>query len=162
MKQKKQVQKPKSEVFEQRLDFYWQYIALYSVVLLVYGVVKGSLEEGTITLVLTDPIVALLSLFIVISALSMLINYYKNKTIIVGADFIIFKSRFGEKEYKINDIIKINVGNEKLIKVRRGSYRVIKIKLATRKWMLKIRPSTFWDESGLVQAVSNLKKNLNR
>ena len=34
--------------FVQRLDFYWQYISAYFVVLLIYGIAKGSIDEGTI------------------------------------------------------------------------------------------------------------------
>jgi hypothetical protein len=152
--------KSKNLEFSQRLDFYWQYIAVYSVILLIYGLLKGTIKEFTIRLVLYDPIVILLGLFIMASALSMLFNYYRQKKIIIGPDFIIFKTRLREKKFLAKDITHISVGREKLIKVRRGAFRIIKIKLANRKRILRIRPSSFYEEDELVASFTRFKRRI--
>ena len=63
--------------FVQRLDFYWQYISAYSIVLFIYGIAKGSIDEGTITMRWQDPVVLLLFVFMVLSSLFLLYNFLK-------------------------------------------------------------------------------------
>ena len=157
----KQEHKPKNESYSRRLDFYWQFIAVYAVALIVYSLLRGSIAEGSFTIVLTDPVVILLSLFIIGTSVGLMVNYYKKNEVIIGKDFIIFKSRFREKKYTVNEIIRIAIGKEKITKVR-GAYHVIKIKLNTRKRIVRIRPSSFWNEHELVKSVTVLKKSINK
>jgi len=152
----------KDKVFIQRLDFYWQYIAIYTIVLLIYSILKGTIARGTLTVVVYDPIVILLLIFILSSFLPLLVNFYKKRTIIVGLDYIIFKSRFREKKYSLTDIISISVARVKQIKVRRGTYRIIKVQVQKRRLPVRIRPSSFWNEHDLVESIGRLKKALNK
>jgi hypothetical protein len=64
-----QVDEHKEHIFEYRLDFYWQFISAYFVALLIYGVVKGSIDQGYITMKWTDPVVLLMLFFIVLASL---------------------------------------------------------------------------------------------
>ncbi len=157
---KENIVKETKKVFTQRLDFYLQYIALYSVILLVYSVIKGSIDEGTLTLALTDPIVLLLAALVIGSSISMIYNYYRGLSIIIGEDYITFKSRFREKSYTLDNIIFIHFAREKLLKTQGTTFRVIKIKIKSRKMAVKIRPGLFWDEEKLVQSLGTLKSNL--
>lgn len=158
----KQAMKAKNEEFKQRRDFYWQYIAVYAVVLIIYSVLRGTLRHDTISVVITDPIVILLAAFIVTTLIGLLISYYKNKTIIIGPDFVIFKTRFREKKFTQKEIKNILIGKEKLFKVRRGVFKVIKIILDGKRKVIRIRPSTYERESEIVEAFARLKKNINR
>lgn len=162
MTTQQQILKPKTEKFNKRLDFYWQYTTLYLVVLLIYTVIRGTISEGKFEVVIYDPIVVLLLIFVVASGLSLLYNYNRKLSIIIGADFIIFKSRFREKKYTISDIKAIHLGREKLLKVRRGAYKIIKIMLNGKRHVIRIRPSSFWNEDELVNAVTRLKKAINK
>jgi hypothetical protein len=150
----------KGEEFSHRLDFYWQYIGVYAIVLLIYSLFRGTIEEGTFTLKVRDPIVILLVVFIVGSAIPLLISYYKQNKIIIGIDYIIFKTRFREKKYMLNEIQRINLGKERLFKMRRGAMRVVKIKLKNRIRVIRIRPSSYWNEEELLQSLIRLKKAL--
>ncbi len=154
--------KPKNEEFRQRRDFYWQYIAVYAIILIIYSVLRGTLRHDTISVVITDPIVILLVAFIFTTTIGLLISYYKNKTIIIGNDFVIFKTRFREKKFTNKEIINILIGKEKLFKVRRGFFKVIKIVLDGKRRVIRIRPSTYERESEIIEAFSRLKKNINR
>jgi hypothetical protein len=160
--EKQKTVRNKDKVFIQRLDFYWQYIAIYAIILLIYSILKGSISKGTLTLVVYDPIVILLLIFILSSFLPLLVHYYKQKSIIVGPDFIIFKSRFREKRYSVSDIISISMARVKQIKVRRGTYRIIKVQVQKRRLPVRIRPSSFWNEHDLVESIGRLKKALNK
>ncbi len=158
----KTVIKPKFEEFHQRRDFYWQYIAVYSVVLIIYSILRGSLRHDTISVVITDPIVILLSAFIVITFLGLILSYYKNKTIIIGNDFVIFKTRFKENKFTQKEIKSIIIGKEKLFKVRRGVFKVIRIIIDNKRKIIRVRPSSYERESEFVEAFAKLKRNINR
>jgi hypothetical protein len=151
--------KQTEEYFTPRLDFYWQSISVYAIVLIIYSILRGSIENWEMKIILIDPVVILLSLFIVGSALGLIFNLYKNKTIIIGKDFIVFKSRFGERKYLLNDIQRISLGKEKIFQFR-GAHRMIRIKLNDRPRLLKIRPSSFWDDRKLVNSMTRLRKSL--
>jgi hypothetical protein len=154
----KPVQKP-VETFHQRLDFYWQSIAIYAVVLLLYGLFKGSLEKGEFTIALYDPVVILMSLFMLASAIGLAVNYYKNKSVTVGKDYLIFRTRLHEKRFTAGDIIRIGIKREKPMKMH-NRFSVIKIKVKSRRRVIRIRPSSFWNEPELIHSVIQLKKNL--
>ncbi|HYF03132.1 MAG TPA: hypothetical protein VEC36_07140 [Patescibacteria group bacterium] len=142
-----------------QLDFYWQAIAVYAVALLGYILLKGTISEYTLSVVLYDPIVVLLLLFISGSALGMLINWWARREIIVGPDFISFKNRIRERKFTARDILKIHVGNEHDMPVR-GRFKTIKIRTTHRRRPLRIRPGSYSDERGLTQAILRLKRNL--
>ncbi|MBM2813295.1 MAG: hypothetical protein HW421_57 [Ignavibacteria bacterium] len=149
------------ESFSKRLDFYWRSIAVYSIILIVYSLLRGSFEYNQLTMEINEPLVILLAFFICCTAIMLFINYYKRLSIIIGKDFITFKSRFREKIYRVADIQKIALGKDRINRLR-VTHRVIKIKLNNRRKSLKIRPSSFLNEGRLVQSIARLKKDLNK
>ncbi len=155
-------QKLKEKRFDQRLDFYWQYLSVYAIILVAYSILKGSIKEGSITIAVSDPIVILLSALVIFSLVSLLYNLYKRRSITTGPDYIIFHSRFGTKQFFLKDIKSISVGREKMIKVRRGMYKVIRMRVASRRMAIRIRPSLFWKELKLVEEIARLKKDLKK
>jgi hypothetical protein len=148
-----------TQTFFYQLDFYWQAIAVYAVALLAYILLKGTISEYTLSVVLYDPLVILLLLFIIGSAIGLLINWWARREIIVGPDFISFKNRIRERTYTANDILRIHVGSDHETKVR-GKFKTIRIRTSHRRRALRIRPGTYNDEKGLTQAILRLKKNL--
>ena len=148
--------------FHRRNDFYWKSIAIYSMILIVYSLIRGSFgANNTINVVVLDPVVILLAIFILVSTFSLIMSYYKNLSISINKDSIIFKTRNREKIYKILDIDKIAYGREKLFR-RKGVYGVIKIKLMNRRRILRIRPSSFWEERALIASLGKFKKDNNK
>ena len=103
---------PATQTFFYQLDFYWQAIAVYAVALLAYILLKGTISEYTLSVVLYDPLVILLLLFIAGSAIGLLINWWAQREIIVGPDFISFKNRIRERTYALQDILRIYVGSD--------------------------------------------------
>ena len=155
------LQKKEIQTFTQRLDFYWQFFGVYAVALIVYSALKGSLVNYTFSIVLKDPVVILLAFFIFITVISFALNFYKKRSIIVGINYIIFKSRLGEKKYFFDDILRIAVGKEKVMRIKKR-YPVIKISLKNRRRIIRIRPSSFWNDKELVHAFTHLKKQFSR
>ncbi|MFC2130467.1 hypothetical protein ACFLSQ_03445 [Bacteroidota bacterium] len=152
-------QELKQKIYERRLDFYWQFIAVYSVALLIYVIMKGTIIENTISFSFYDPVVLLLSLFIIATAISLLYQFYKKRSIILDIDFITLKTRFREKKYTLDMIRRITLSKDRRIRVKRP-VRVIKIRLQNRRMPVRIRPSAFWNDSSLVQELMKIKKNI--
>ena len=145
--------------YSQTIDFYWKSISFYSIVLILYSLMAGSIEEGTLSLKLADPFVILLSIIIVASAISMLSRFYGERAITVTDEGIQFSNRFREKFYSLSQIEGIDFARERIFRTRRR-YSVIKIKVANKIMPIRIRPSAFDEENGLVEDLKRLKSLL--
>ncbi len=153
--------KPKQTVYERKLDFYWRFLSIYTISLLVYSILKGSMENWTISIVLRDPLVILLIIFIIVTLGGLLFNFYKNANIIIGKDYIIFKTRFREKKYSFNEINKIIIGKDKAIRIKSSS-PFIKFFVTGRRTSIRIRPSSYQNEKNLIHDIQVFKKSFNR
>ncbi len=147
--------------FVQRLDFYWQYISAYSIVLFIYGIAKGSIDEGTITMRWQDPVVLLLFVFMVLSSLFLLYNFLKKKSIVIGEDFIQFRTRTKERTYKTEDIQKIYIGKYHKAQLP-VTFRIIKIRVKSRKYLIRFRPSNYWNDKELLHKINELKQAIEK
>lgn len=150
----------KEKQFSKRLDFYWKYIAVYAIAVIIYALLRGSFEEWTITVMLFDPLVILLLVFIIFTILGLFIEYSKKQILIVGNDYLLLINRFRKRNINRQIIKKI------IIKRVRAKYSakfmIIRIYLTTRRRPIIIRPSSYWNESDLINSISILKKNLNK
>ncbi len=145
-------------IFEKRNDFYWKSIAIYSIVLIIYSLLRGTFEEGYLTLKIYDPIVILLALIILISAIRYLLTFWKSPKILISKDTIVFKTRYYEKKFNPQNILKIVFSKERIQNLK-GSLRVIKIYVVGRKKPYRIRPNTFWNSNELFGALLTFKKS---
>lgn len=145
--------------FLYRLDYYWKAIACYAIALPVYALLRGSIIENTFTLVINDPVLILLLLIIVIACLFVLGNAFMRRSVVVGGTFITFRNRFRERTFTRDDIASISIARETAINVPRA-YRVIRIRLKHRRRQLRIRPSLYVDDTELIQALAQLKREL--
>lgn len=153
-----QTPKLEEKVFSHRIDFYWQAIAMYSVALVAYSLLRGTIAEGQLSVTLKDPIVLLLGAFVVVTGIGALISQYMKRKIIVRDDAIIIRNRFREKIVTLSQIQRISFGREK--RFERGAYRIIKVRIAERRRLMRIRPSAYDNEPGLVTALLHLKKSI--
>lgn len=148
--------------FKVRIDFYWQAVALYALTLIAYIVVRAlwesTLQQGIVTVVLTDPIVVLLGAFVIGSSLVLLFNWLARRTIVVKEHGITFTSRFHERTFTSDEIERIAFGRDQRIKVR-GMFSIVKIKIANRRRPLRIRTALYDDEQGLIAAIMTLRKH---
>lgn len=150
----------KEKQFSKRLDFYWKYIAVYSIAIIIYALLRGSFDEWTFTVMLLDPLVLLLFVFIVFTILGLGIEYSKKQILIVGNDYLTLINRFRKRNINRQIIKRI------IIRRVRAKYstklRIIRIYLTTRRRPIIIRPSSYWNDSELVDSITTLKKNINK
>ena len=142
--------------FQARLDIYWQSLAVYAVALVVYSLFKGSIEAGTFSVALYDPMVMLLSGFVVMSAVALAARWYLRPTVIVSGEAIILRNRMRQRRFAVADITRIAFGRGG--RTRLARYRVIKIKVAGRRRTVRIRPSLFADDRELTATIADLKR----
>jgi hypothetical protein len=150
-----------NKVFNQRLDFYWQSIAVYAIVVCAYIATKVIVKNIAIADAFHDPIVILLSFFIVYSLVSFVSKFYRLKTIIIGENNITFRNRFRETSYDLDNIERIFIGKERKFNSKQR-YRIIKIKLKNRITAIRIRPSTYWDDAELLESITHLKQKISK
>jgi hypothetical protein len=149
----------KEKMFSQSIDFYWRSTAVYAVILIVYSLMIGSIEQGTLTLKIMDPVVILLSLIIIVTSINMISRYYRQRTIIIGTDYIRLKSRFGTKTFSRAQIQEIIFTREKIFRTRR-KYSILKIKIFNKKNPIRIRPSAFEKKEELIAEIHKLESKL--
>lgn len=143
--------------FRYRVNTYWQSLSVYAVTLIVYAVIRALWDttlqqDGLVSIVLTDPVVVLLSAFVLWSAAALIFNSIADRRIAVGETGITFTSKFHERTFVGAEIERISVGRDKRIKVR-GVFSVIKMRVKNRRRTLRIRPALYHDEHALVEAI---------
>lgn len=145
--------------FEQRLDYYWQYNLIYFVILLVYTSIRGLMSEDFVKFITHDSLIMLFLIIISFSLLNLLVKKYRKNSIIVGENFIIFKNRFRQKEYKLENIQEIRFYKEKIFKTRE-ILGLFKIKIKNKKRIIRLRATSYWDDKALHKKLVILKRNL--
>lgn len=145
------------KVFNQRLDFYYQTIAIYSIIIVIYSILRGSIEGGTLTVRLLDPITILLALFIFGTAIALLVESVNRRSIIIGKNYIIFRVGKKEKRYDLTDIERIAIATEKTFRFR-SHYRNALIKFSGRKRPLRLRFTSYENEKELYEEIVKFKK----
>ncbi|MCX8054293.1 MAG: hypothetical protein N3A67_01305 [Ignavibacteria bacterium] len=145
------------KIYPQRLDFYYQTIAIDAIVLVLYSILRGTIEGGFITIRLLDPISILLALFIVATTVSLIIHLIKRRFIVIGDDYIIFRVGKKERKYKFSDIERIIIKYEKSIRIR-SKYKIALIKLPERKRYLRLRFSSYQNDDKLFEDIVHIKK----
>lgn len=92
-------QQNNGKIFMQRLNYYWQSIAIYAVALVLYAILKGTVQEGELSMSVDDPLVMLLFAFVIMSGLGLLFALYMRRSIIITADSITFGAVTEKKQY---------------------------------------------------------------
>ncbi len=146
-------------IFKQNLDYYWKSLAVYSVIFIFYAVLIGSFRDGTLKVVLTNPIVILLGLITLTTLLSLMYRWWRARAIIFSNSSITFKSRFSTKEYPFTAIKMIIFTRERIFRTKR-EFGVLKFVIEGRKRNIRVRPSSFDDEYKLIQTLKELKARL--
>jgi hypothetical protein len=159
---KHQQKQSSDNIFVKRIDFYWQFTSIYAVVLLAYLLIRGATSDDAFssTLLLKDPMSIMLAVFTLAAAIGMIVGIYKKHTIIIGKDFIIFRTRFREKKYQRDDMVSISFSRKKITRFP-TAHKLVKIRLKERNRIIRIRPSSFWNEKQLMDSIFELKHRLN-
>jgi len=144
--------------YRYKVDFYWKSLAMYGAALMVYAVLKGTIDEKTLSITLTDPIKILLACFVLISSLSLIINHHARRVILIGKDNITFQNRYRSRTFEAKDIRSIILVKDKRFRV--NTLSAIKIDLHGRRRPIRLRPSLFEHEYALIHDIKLLKQHI--
>lgn len=127
--------------FRYTYTFLYQSVAVYATTLAAYLVIRGFLIEKEFSIVLTDPVLFLLSVIIIVSALAIIYNMWLHRRIRISADKIVLESRL--RQFAIE---RANVSSIRRSLSRENGFPktpVIIFRLKDRKRPLRIRTYNF-------------------
>lgn len=149
-------------VYKYKLDFYYKSLIIYFVTLISYILIKGNFTHATFEVVIKDPIIYIIIIFIIFFLTVLLTNAIRAREIIIDDRRIIFRNRFGQREVGINEILNVKFSREKKMrKEEKSTVRIVKLKLKDRKRFLRIRLSDFQNETGLVNEFRSISRKMN-
>jgi hypothetical protein len=127
--------------YRARLDFLYQSIAVYAVVLIGYLIVRSTAATEAFPTLWQDPLMILLSAIIVVSAIALAYNLFMSRQIEIAGDAIQFHSRARERRIAKSDLAYVQFGPR--FRRARSPIRVVRLKLKHRKRPIRIRLANF-------------------
>lgn len=148
-------------IYKYKLDFYYKSLIIYLVTLIAYILIKGRFMHERFEVVIRDPIIYIIALFIIFFLIVLLSNAIRAREIIIDDNQIIFKNRFGQRKVGLNEILNIRFSREKRRQnEERSDVRIVKLRLSQRKRLLRIRLNDFQDERDLKNEFLSISKKL--
>ncbi|MFH0988710.1 MAG: hypothetical protein V1799_01700 [bacterium] len=147
------------KVFKYKLDFYYMQSLSYLLVFFLYAGVKGSFFEDHFMFVFKDPIVYIMSFFVVISLATLLLNLFRNRNLVITEDRITFRSRKKERQIKIADIEWMYIGREALVQTA-GRFQMIILKRKSRRRLIRIRVGRYEHSHELIAEMERIAQHV--
>jgi hypothetical protein len=143
-------------IFRYNMSFYYQSTIIYFIVFALYLIIRGEIVDNSYTLVIKDPILYLLAIIVVVSILTLLLNFYKNRHIEISQNGIVFLSRSKRKELPSNKIESIRLTKQRRV-AQSKAFQLIILKVKSRKRRLLIRPTDYENFDELIKRFQELK-----
>jgi len=145
------------KVFKYKLDFYYQQALLYLLVFLLYAGIKGSFFEDQFRFVFRDPIVYIMIFFVFVALVTLLLNLFRERKLVITEDRLIFHSRKREREILVSDIEWMHIGREMLVQTA-GHFQLIVFKLRDRKRLFRIRVGRYEHDRELIEEMERISR----
>ena len=143
------------KIFKYKLDFYYQSALIYLVFMILYGGIRGNFVEAKLQYVLDDPLMYVIMFFVVISFVTLGLNYIRDRRLIITADAIVFKNRWHERRVAVQEIEWMHVGREARVQTS-GRFQVIVIKLKGRRRPFRIRVGRYERDRELIHEMNRI------
>lgn len=147
--------------FKYKLDFYYQQTLIYLSALVLYSGIRGSFIENQFSFVFNDPIVFIFIIFFFISLVTLFLNVYRNRKLIVYEDRIVFHSRSREREIPLTDIEWMHIGRERSVQTA-GRFQLVIFKVRGRRWSYRIRVGRYERDRELVAEMETIAAKVPR
>jgi hypothetical protein len=141
--------------FKYKLDFYYQSALIYLVTLIVYGGIRGNFVEAKFQYVLNDPLMYVIVFFVLLSLVTLGLNYLRDRRLIVTGESIVFKNRWGERRIAVSEIEWMHIGREARVRTS-GRFQVIVFKLKEKRRLFRVRVGRYEREKELVAEMNRL------
>ena len=147
--------------YKYNLDFYYKSLLLYMIFLICYVLLKGSFGDDKFEVVLKDPLIYVVSIFILFFLVVVISAYIRRRVIVFEVDRFLIRNRFGERVILFSDIISMKFSRKRGERKYRSSVRMVKLKLRGRKRLLRIRLGEFENDIKLYKEFHDINKKLN-
>jgi len=141
------------KTFRYKLDFYYQSALIYLLTLIAYGGIRGSFVEARFEYILNDPVVYVIVFFVMMSFVTLGLNYLRNRRLIIAGDTLIFKHRWHERRINAGEIEWIHIGREAYVQTS-GRFQVIVFKMKGMRRLFRIRVGRYEKEKELVSEMN--------
>jgi len=142
-------------IYSYKLDFYYQQTLIYLATFILYVVIRGTLVEDQFTVIVRDPLIYIIALFVLIAAVVLLLNRLRDRKLIVRADELVFHSRRRERRLPVVDIEWMHIGRERLVQTA-GRYQVVVVKIRGRRRPYRIRIGRYEREAELLAQMEQI------
>ncbi|MBN1449075.1 MAG: hypothetical protein JXA28_14205 [Bacteroidetes bacterium] len=146
-------------IFKRRNDFYYMTLLVYVAFLALYILITGTVTSETVLFGFRDPVVYVIAIFILHALVMLLSNMVRNRRLVLTEDSMIFRSRFGERRIPLRDIERITLKRDRS-KPNDGSFAVIKLHVADRRRVLRIRVANYEHEKELYQLLKKMQHGM--
>jgi len=147
------------KVFKYKLDFYYQQALIYLATLLLYVGIKGSVIEDQFVFVFRDPIVYIIMFFVAVSIVVLILNWIRDRKLIVTEDKIIFHHRYHERVIHLSDIEWMHIGREMLVQTA-GRFQMVVFKMKGRLRLFRIRVGRYERDRELVAEMERIAERV--
>lgn len=148
---------PHEQVFMRRHDFYYQVLLVYLVFGVAYVLVTGTVTDDTVQFGFRDPVVYIIGAFMLHAVVMLAVNLARSPRLVVGDDRLVFRTRYAEKTVLFADIQKVLLTRERRRFDDLG-FAVAKLRLASRRRLLRIRVTHYERERELYQIFRDLRR----
>ena len=147
------------KTFKYKLDFYYLQALIYLVTLVLYGGIRGNFIEREFHYVLNDPIMYVIVFFVLMSFITLGLNYIRNRRLIITDDAFVFKHRWQERRIPFAEIEWMHIGREPGVQTG-GRFQVIVFKLKERRRVFRIRVGRYERERDLVAEMARIASHV--
>lgn len=147
------------KVFRYKLDFYYQSALIYLLTLIAYGGIRGSFVEARFEYILDDPVVYVIVFFVLMSFVTLWLNYLRNRRLIITGDTLVFKYRWHERRINVREIEWIHIGREAHVQTS-GRFQVIVFKMKGTRRLFRIRVGRYEKEKELVTEMNQFASQI--
>ncbi|HCV42047.1 MAG TPA: hypothetical protein DGH68_01080, partial [Bacteroidetes bacterium] len=127
--------------------------------LILYGGIRGNFVEKKFEYVLNDPLTYVIVFFVLMSLVALLLNYIRNRRLIIVDDMIIFKNRWRERRISASDLEWIHIGREAGVQTS-GRFQVIMFRMKGRRRIVRIRVGRYEREKELVAEMHRIAEHI--
>ena len=149
----------REKVFKYKLDFYYLSTLIYLVTLILYGGIRGNFVEKKFEYVLTDPLMYVIVFFVLMSLVTLVLNYLRNRRLIIVGDTVVFKNRWRERRISASDMEWIHIGREVGVQTS-GRFQAIMFKIKGRRRVVRIRVGRYEREKELIGEMQRIATHI--
>lgn len=147
------------KVFKYKLDFYYQQSILYLLTMIVYIGIRGTFDFAKLPTLKSDPILYIIILFVLVSLISLILNKYRDRKLIINENQLIFHRKDRQHVIPFSDIEWVYIGREKSIQIA-GRSQVMIFKIKERYRLFRIRIGRYEREKELLEEIMRIAERV--